>query len=209
MDNKNNETKLLRPELLSLLGKDKLTETEIKILVTHISQYCYSIEKVKRNDIYETSFAIADSVYKPIAQVGFELSADRTKFNHLITFNMEKLMSFPIERVVMIICHEFGHLVENDRLAKNTNFQIEEELKSYIASFSRKEEDWYSQESEYSADLYGYDSAKNIYQRAIHDSELVSDKLKFGNSLITLMNNEELELSKHRESMDRIQGNSR
>ena len=199
MKNNNSSNKLLNARLLELLSKNyqSLTLNEKKeifsLAVEHIStNYGNKLTNIIIQDAVDSS--------KPIAQCGFIL--DNGKFYHLITVNFFVMQNFPVERIILVACHECAHLFENDKIARNIDFSSELGIESYISSISRKNEDWYASEKEFEADRLGYFVSKNIFQRAVHDTEDLQMKRKLWDSFSLLSYNESIELEKHRTKMD-------
>ena len=93
-------------------------------------------------------------------------------------------------------------------LAKNFDFSKKDDIERYHLATKRKiDEDWYMQEEEKRADERAFFVAKNVFQRAVHDTQDMSLKQKFWNSCELIDYNEKIELSKHNsdtETADRI-----
>lgn len=199
MDNYN-EKKLLNPRLFELLAKlpENLTLVEKKeIFVLSAFHFCTNYG----NNLTNLIFREANNQESPIAQCGFVV--DEGKFYHMITANFSKIKSFPIERIVLVACHECAHLLENDKLAQTIDFSSPEGINKYLAFVSKEDGDWYASEHELKADEVGYDISKNIYQRAVHDALEDELKFRFWESYSLLEYNESIEMDKHRARFDK------
>jgi hypothetical protein len=189
--------KLLNEKLLQLLSKNNHTEDEKIEIFNLVVEHCKNLESLKNNEMFKIEIQETTDLLRPIAQVGFCVT-EKGEFSHLITVNREKIKTFPIARIVLVACHECGHLSKNNKFAKTLDFSKKEDIERYIAKIRRKHGDWYHNEEEIQADIYGFETAKNVYQRAVHDTPDVKLKEKFWSEFDLIEYNQNLEMEKHK-----------
>ncbi len=192
-----NNEKLLNEKLLELLSKESHTNGEKIEIFRLVVEHCRNLEKIRQNEMCNIEIAETSDLIRPIAQVGFSVT-EKGVFSHLITINREKIKTFPIARIVLVACHECGHLSKSNKFAKTLDFSKKEDIERYFAKIRRKHEDWYHNEEEIQADIYGFETAKNVYQRAVHDTPDVKLKEKFWSDYDVIEYNQNIEMEKHK-----------
>ncbi len=193
------DDKYLDDQYLKMLCKlEPLTKDEIEYL---FKETVLLIQKDIR--IHGIMIQEAEDIDAPVAQCGFLYDQDSHQMNHLITVNYRGMRDFPIPRILLVACHECGHLFFYEPKAQ----ELEEgkiSLEEYIQLVRRKEDNWYSQKSEQEADRFGFIRSKNIYQRAAHDTDDLSLKGFFWGCYDLLLYNEMLEMKKHEISQEEL-----
>lgn len=192
-----NNEKLLNAKLLDFLSKENHTDDEKIEIFKLVVNHCSDLERLRQNEMFNIEIAETSDLIRPIAQVGFSVT-EKGEFSHLITVNREKIKTFPIARIVLVACHECGHLSKSNKFAKTLDFSKKEDIDRYIEKIRRKHEDWYHNEEEIQADLYGFETAKNVYQRAVHDTPDVKLKEKFWSNFDLIEYNQNIEMEKHK-----------
>ena len=191
-----NSQLLLEPELLAILSKKELSvEDKIKAYELTANFCCHEYGNKILNVVVEH----INNPERPISQVGFIIDFDNNnQFKHLIIANDFYLNDFPIERVILVACHESAHIEWNEQIARTLDFTKNEDIEKYKAATARNDnKEWYFREEEKRADARAFFIAKNIFQRAVHDTADFKLKERFWSSYSLLKYNEEIEMSKH------------
>lgn len=186
--------KFLTDEYFHLLLEESLTKEKVEALFK-------GTVSIIQNDILMHDIEIQEATREdaPIAQVGFMYDERTHSVRHLITVNYQRMIDFPIPRILLVAAHECGHLFASEEKTNDLergSITIDE----YIEFIRRKDGDWYQQESELKADQFGFFRSKNIYQRAVHDASDDFLKQYFWDCYRQIEMNEMIEMEKHRVS---------
>ena len=187
-----NDKKYLEDEYLKLLyDSQDLTKETIASL------FKKTVELIQKDvHLHDVMICEAEREDAPIAQVGFTYDEETHQVTHLITVNYQRMMNFPIPRILLVAAHECGHLFASEE--KTVQLEKGEiSLDEYIDFVSRKSGDWYQQETELKADEFGFFRSKNIYQRAVHDVDDLGLKSYFWDCYRQIEMNEMIEMGKH------------